>query len=208
MKKGRALLWTMALLLTAALLCPAALADGEGEAPVYAAALADGQYEITVRSASPVFDVESARLTVRNGRMEVCLVLTGTEYGKLYPGTVEEAQAAKEEAYIHFEENGRGNYTYTFPLEALDKEMDCAVWSIFEERWYGGTLTFESGALPEEAYAKPVMLELFGLGDALVMTGVLALIFLLRHKPQKGQGRTAPGRNRRNGGGRRTSSRF
>lgn len=184
MKKGAVVL---AVLCLAVLLSPMALAEGaeKPRGPVYAGALEEGSYDITVRSRSPMFRVISGRLTVKGDRMEVCMALDNTEYGKLFMGTGEEARTAPDTACIYYRENGRGEYTYTVPVEALDQETDCAAWSIQGQTWHDQTLVFESDGLPEDAYAKPAMLELVSPADAMVIVGALAVIFLLRHKPVK-----------------------
>ena len=100
-------------------------------------------------------------------------------------GTGEEALAAPDMDCIYHKENGRGEYTYTVPVKALNQEINCATWSIRGQKWDDWVLVAESAALPEEAYAEPEMIELISPSNALVIAGALAVIFLLRHKPER-----------------------
>jgi len=113
--------------------------------------LVDGTYPISVSSSSSMFKIIDAQLTVEKGTMSAVLTLSGTGYEKLYMGTKEAALEATEEEYCYFSENEEGKYTYEIPVEALDKEIDCAAWSIKKSEWYDRTLVFESTSLPEEA---------------------------------------------------------
>ncbi len=113
--------------------------------------LNEGTYDIDVTSSSNMFKVVKAQLTVADGGMSCVLTLSGTGYGKLFMGTGEAAAAASEEEYIPYVEDSEGKYTYTVPVEALDKDTDCAAWSIKKEQWYDRVLVFESSSLPAGA---------------------------------------------------------
>ena len=113
--------------------------------------LNEGTYDIDVTSSSNMFKVVKAELTVADGGMSCVLTLSGTGYGKLFMGTGEAAAAAGEEEYIPYVEDSEGKYTYTVPVEALDKDTDCAAWSIKKEQWYDRVLVFESSSLPAGA---------------------------------------------------------
>ena len=69
----------------------------------------------------------------------------------LYAGTSETAANADKTEFIDFELNEQGQKTFLFPVEALDKEIDCAAWSIRKEKWYDRKLVFRSDSLPENA---------------------------------------------------------
>ncbi|WP_321972758.1 hypothetical protein [Paratractidigestivibacter sp.] len=127
-------------------------ADTEkASSPISADKLNDGTYDIDVTSSSKMFKVVKAELTVADGSMSCVLTLSGTGYGKLFMGTGEQAAAATEADYIPFVEDAEGKYTYTFPVEALDADTDCAAWSIKKEQWYDRVLVFESSSLPSGA---------------------------------------------------------
>ncbi len=98
-----------------------------------------------------MFKVVGAKLTVADGGMSCVLTLSGTGYGKLFMGTGEAAAAADEASFIPYVEDAEGKYTYTVPVEALDKDTDCAAWSIKKEQWYDRVLVFESSSLPAGA---------------------------------------------------------
>ena len=69
------------------------------------------RYEIEVDSSSSMFRIVHAVLTVKDGRMSAVLTLSGKGYGKLFPGTGEEAVNAPEDQYIPSVENEEGAYT-------------------------------------------------------------------------------------------------
>gem|GEM_PF-2796555 len=119
--------------------------------PIYADQIRDGVYDITVKSSSDMFRVVGAKLYVENGSMHCVMRLSGVGYGKLFMGTSEEAEKASEDAYIPFVEDEELYYTYDCPIEALDKETDCAAWSIKKEKWYDRVLVYESDELPADA---------------------------------------------------------
>ena len=119
--------------------------------PLYASDIAPGTYAIDVASSSTMFRIVDAQLTVADDAMTCVLTLSGTGYGKLYMGTIEQAEAAPETACIPFVENAEGAYTYTVPVEALNADTPCAAWSIRKEAWYDRTLVFESGRIPADA---------------------------------------------------------
>ncbi len=123
----------------------AGAADGNGAAKV-----ADGVYAVEVESSSSMFRVVKAELNVKDGAMEATITLSGTGYGKLYPGTAKEAEAAAEADCIPFVEDAEGAYAYTIPVEALDQPIDCAAFSIRKEKWYDRKLTFLSSSLSKK----------------------------------------------------------
>ena len=124
------------------------------------AALADGTYSITAEADSSMFKITMAEITVENGAMTAVITLSGTGYGKLYMGTAEEAAAAEETACIPYVEAADGAYTYTIPVEALDKPIICAAYSSKKEQWYDRQITFlaasvSAGTPEEETTAAP-----------------------------------------------------
>lgn len=65
--------------------------------------------------------------------MSAVLTLSGTGYGYLQVGTKEEVAAADQSSWIPFVADSNGKYTYTIPVEALDKGIDVAAYSIPKE---------------------------------------------------------------------------
>ena len=83
--------------------------------------------------------------------MSAVLTLSGTGYGYLYMGTKEEAASADQSSWIPYQVNEEGKYTYTVPVEALDKEIAVAAYSIKKGIWYDRTLTFQSETMKKIA---------------------------------------------------------
>lgn len=122
--------------------------------PIYANEVKDGTYEITVDSSSSMFRVVKCELIVDNEEMRAVMTMSGKGYGMVYMGTSEKALVDSEDAYIPFVLNENGQKTFTVPIEALNKETECAAWSIKKEKWYDRTLIFESDAIEAEALNK------------------------------------------------------
>lgn len=133
----------------------------EENTPVFGTELVDGTYPIEVKSSSSMFRIVDAKLTVKESSMSVLLTLSGKGYSRLYMGKGEQAEKASEEEYIDYVEDKEGNDTYEVPIEALDKETDCAAWSIKKERWYNRVLVFQSDSLPSEAFKNPKSITAF-----------------------------------------------
>ena len=91
-----------------------------------------------------MFKVTDCVLTVKNGEMSAVITLSGTGYDKLYMGTAEDAVDANEEEFIYYQMNLEGDYTYTIPVEGLDREIAVAAHSSKKDTWYDRTLIFQS----------------------------------------------------------------
>ena len=104
-----------------------------------------------VASSSSMFKVVDCILTAKDGKMSAVLTLSGTGYGYLYMGTKEEATSADQSFWIPYQVNEEGKYTYTVPVEALDKELAVAAYSIKKGIWYDRTLTFQSETMKKIA---------------------------------------------------------
>lgn len=122
-----------------------------GMLPIYGFDVKDGNYSIEVESSSSMFRIVDAELKVENGEMEATITLSGTGYLKLFMGTGEEAAAADASAYLAYKEDAEGRYTYTVPVEALDKKLNCAAYSRKKEQWYDRVILFNASSLPEDA---------------------------------------------------------
>ena len=112
--------------------------------PTPEATVANGIYSMDVASSSSMFKVVDCILTAKDGKMSAVLTLSGTGYGYLYMGTKEEAASADQSSWIPYQVNKEGKYTYTVPVEALDKEIAVAAYSIKKGIWYDRMLTFQS----------------------------------------------------------------
>ena len=116
-----------------------------------ASQIRDGEYDITVTSSASMFRVVAAKLIVEGDSMHCVMTLSGVGYGKLFMGTKEEARQADESAYIPFVKDEEGWYTYDCPIEALDRDTNCAAWSTKNKKWYDRVLVYQSADLPEDA---------------------------------------------------------
>lgn len=119
--------------------------------PTPEATVANGIYSMDVTSSSFMFKVVDCILTAKDGKMSAVLTLSGTGYGYLYMGTKEEAASADQSSWIPYQVNEEGKYTYTVPVEALDKEIAVAAYSIKKGIWYDRTLTFQSETMKKIA---------------------------------------------------------
>lgn len=119
--------------------------------PTPEATVGNGIYSMDVVSSSSMFKVVDCILTAKDGKMSAVLTLSGTGYGYLYMGTKEEATSADQSSWIPYQVNEEGKYTYTVPVEALDKELAVAAYSIKKGIWYDRTLTFQSETMKKIA---------------------------------------------------------
>lgn len=132
--------------------------------PVGVDSLVEGTYPVTVASSSSMFSIESAELTVKEDHMYAALTMKGTGYLYLFMGTPEEAVNAVEKEYLPFAENADGVHTFTIPVEALDKGIDCAAFSKRKEKWYARTLVVRSDSLPISAWKDDALTTAADLG--------------------------------------------
>ena len=133
---------------------------------VYADSVKEGEYDIDVDSSSTMFKITACKLNVADGAMKARLTMSGNGYGYLFLGTGADAEKADESEYIPAEEEGDA-VAFTVPVEALDKEIDCAAFSKKKEQWYDRKLVFRADSLPKGAIAgdEDVTPETLGLSD-------------------------------------------
>jgi len=131
------------------------------ENPVSASDINDGTYDINVDSSSSMFNITECSLNVSDGKMTAVMTMSGKGYLYLFMG--KSADASDENKYIPFEEDNDGNHTFTVPVEALDKAVDCSAFSKKKEKWYDRTLVFRSDTLPAEAFKNLKTAETLGL---------------------------------------------
>ena len=136
----------------------------EGMVPIEADQLNEGSYPVEVKSSSSMFHIDSAILTVKEDGMSCVMVMGGTGYLYVYPGTGEEAAAAPEEDYIPYVENASGAHTFTIPVEALDKGLDLAAFSKKKEKWYERTILLRADSLPADAFKEMDLVTAADLG--------------------------------------------
>ena len=125
----------------------------EGMMPLYADSLKDGEYNIKVDSSSSMFNITDCLLIVKDGSMSAVMTMSGTGYESVYMGSAQEACNADD--VIKYEEKD-GVHSFTVPVEALDKETECAAFSKKKQLWYDRKLVFRADSLPIEAFAEGV----------------------------------------------------
>lgn len=130
----------------------AAEATAKDLVPVTADKLNDGEYEIKVDSSSSMFNIEECTLTVKDGKMNATMTMGGKGYLYLYMGTAQEAATKSESAYIPFTETKDARHAFEVPVEALDRETDCAAFSKKKEKWYDRVLVFRADSLKAAAF--------------------------------------------------------
>ena len=125
----------------------------EGMEPIYADSVKSGEYDIKVDSSSSMFKITACKLIAADGKMTAKMTMSGSGYEYLYMGTEEEAEKASESDRIPAE-NTDDTVSFTVPVEALDKEIDCAAFSKRKEQWYGRKLVFRADSLPKDIFSE------------------------------------------------------
>lgn len=151
---------------------PDELVIPEDMTPVTGSQIKDGTYDIKVDSSSSMFKITSCSLTVENGEMTAVMTMSGQGYLYVFMGKGEDA--SDESKYIPFVENENGEHTFTVPVEALDKAIDCSAFSKKKEQWYDRTLLFNASSLPSDAFkdGEITSVESLGLTDGTYMIDV------------------------------------
>ena len=122
----------------------------EGMTEVGADALNMGNYYVSVDSSSSMFKIADCILHVSDDGMNADIIIDSKSYDALYMGTEDEAKSAAET--IKYTENASGQSVFNVPVEALDKEIQCAALSAKKQEWYGRTLVFRADSLPDTAF--------------------------------------------------------
>ena len=151
---------------------PDELVIPEDMMPVTGSQIKDGTYDIKVDSSSSMFKITSCSLTVENGEMTAVMTMSGQGYLYVFMGKGEDA--TDESKYIPFVENENGEHTFTVPVEALDKGIECSAFSKKKEQWYDRTLLFNASSLPADAFkdGEITSVERLGLADGTYMIDV------------------------------------
>lgn len=124
----------------------------EGMTEVSADKLNMGNYYISVDSSSSMFKIAKCILHVGEDGMNADIIIDSKSYDALFMGTEEEANASDESVRITYTENESGQSVFNVPVEALDKEIQCAALSAKKQQWYGRTLVFRADSLPDTAF--------------------------------------------------------
>ena len=121
-----------------------------GMIPIYGCDVNDGEYEIEAKSNSSYFHMQDAVLKVEQGHMTARFTIPSMSYMYVYMGMASEAKAASREEWIDFVQKD-GQTVFEVPVEALDKEIDCAAYSKSRKKWYNRKIVFYADSLPEPA---------------------------------------------------------
>ena len=124
----------------------------EGMTEVSADKLNMGNYYISVDSSSSMFKIAESILHVGEDGMNADIIIDSKSYDALFMGTEEEAKDSDESVRITYTENESGQSVFNVPVEALDKEIQCAALSAKKQQWYGRTLVFRADSLPDTAF--------------------------------------------------------
>ena len=124
----------------------------DGMQEISADALNAGDYSISVDSSSSMFKIADCILHVGEDGMTADIIIDSKSYDALFMGTEDEAKASEGSGRITYTENESGQSVFTVPVEALDKEIQCAALSAKKQEWYGRTLVFRGDSLPDNAF--------------------------------------------------------
>jgi hypothetical protein len=119
-------------------------------AGVTANRIKDGAYSIEVDSSTSMFKIVECQLTVEDNDMRAVMTLSGQGFSKVYMGTGEQARSDGGNAIGYTAVGER--HAFTVPVEALDRELDCAGMSARKGEWYDHTVVFKSSNLPDDAF--------------------------------------------------------
>lgn len=127
----------------------------DGMQPIGADSLNEGEYHISVDSSSSMFKIADCILKVdKDKNMTADIVISSKSYDYLFMGTGEQALADGGENFISYTVNNEDQSVFTVPVEALDKEIQCAALSAKKQEWYDRILVFRADSLPDEAFSE------------------------------------------------------
>ena len=114
--------------------------------------LADGTYTVETETNSPRFKVISTKLTVKNGKKEALLMLSGTGYDHLYLGDAKDAETNQDQwikwkdeiPYTTADGQEKTGRTYVIPVSALGQPIPVTVYSKTKKQWLDRTITLKS----------------------------------------------------------------
>ena len=159
-----------------------ALVGDDHMTPVKGDTLHDGTYSVKVETDSGMFRVTDCALTVKDGKMTAKMTMSGTGYRFLFMGRGLKAVEAPEKDYIPFQENKKGEHTFTVPVSALDKPITCTALSKRKNKWYDHQILFQADSLPDDAVKKELSPAVyFAIGAA------VAIFFMILSKKKAGK---------------------
>ena len=114
--------------------------------------LADGTYTVETETNNRMFKVISTKLTVKNGKMEALIMLSGTGYDHLYLGYAKDVETNQDQwikwkdeiPYTTADGQEKTGRTYVIPVSALDQAIPVTVYSKTKKQWFERTITLKS----------------------------------------------------------------
>lgn len=114
--------------------------------------LADGTYTVETETNNRMFKVISTKLTVKNGKMEALIMLSGTGYDHLYLGGKKDVEDNQDQwikwkdeiPYTTADGQEKTGRTYVIPVSALDQAIPVTVYSKTKKQWFERTITLKS----------------------------------------------------------------
>lgn len=114
--------------------------------------LADGTYTVETETNNRMFKVISTKLTVKNGKMEALIMLSGTGYDHLYLGYAKDVEDNQDQwikwkdeiPYTTADGQEKTGRTYVIPVSALDQAIPVTVYSKSRKQWFERTITLKS----------------------------------------------------------------
>lgn len=114
--------------------------------------LADGTYTVETETNNRMFKVISTKLTVKNGKMEALIMLSGTGYDHLYLGYAKDVENNQDQwikwkdeiPYTTADGQEKTGRTYVIPVSALDQAIPVTVYSKSRKQWFERTITLKS----------------------------------------------------------------
>lgn len=143
--------WISALLCAALVAAGSVCAFADTENAKDTAALADGSYTVGAATdttgAGRMFhiaqqDNNTCKLEVQDGKMTAIVRLNGQGYDKLYLGTAADALKAAGSAYLPYEKDAEGMYTFRIPVESFDTVMKLAAYGTKGKAWHDHNIVF------------------------------------------------------------------
>lgn len=114
--------------------------------------LADGTYTVETETNNKMFKVISTKLTVKNGKMEALIMLSGTGYDHLYLGYAKDVEANQDQwikwkdeiPYTTADGQEKTGRTYVIPVSSLGQAIPVTVYSKSKKQWIERTITLKS----------------------------------------------------------------
>lgn len=124
--------------------------------------ICDGTYGIEAEADNSSFAIETCSLSARDGKMIAALTVKGSDYLYAFMGTPEHAGTDEKDRIKAVP--GKGTETFLVPVDALDRDIPCAVLKDSTRKWVSVTLRFKSSSLPAEALKNGSMKSISDLG--------------------------------------------